>query len=218
MKGLQTRGTVHAPTPVYQTGAIKSLKPPLEQPSPLNFMRQNISSRSDLPLNTHKHVKHGCLRCPSMTAFIAGPRNERAAVQRDNATSGAIITQVCGWDEGSKKASATGVPLRRRRSRCQKKRGKNTGFISARIKCGLRINEFLNTQHHLHKKQQAGYVGGLVCSSSNVSRSGWKGLKRPQTKQSKNAFQAGSTRACRGGKANGLLKCIKTGAAASAYW
>lgn len=129
-------------------------------------LRQKISSRNYLPLNTLKHIKHGCLRCSSMMPFIAGLRNERPAVQRDNATSGAIITQVCGWDEGSKKASATGVPLRRRLPCCQKKkRGQNTGLISPGIKCGLRINEFLNTQHHLHKKQQAGYVGGLVCFS-----------------------------------------------------
>lgn len=85
-------------------------------------LRQKISSRNDLPLNTRKHIKHGCLRCSSMTPFITGPRNERPAVQRDNATSRAIITQVCGWDVGSKKASATGVPLRRRLPRCQKKK------------------------------------------------------------------------------------------------
>lgn len=120
-EGLRTWATMHAPTPVYQTGAIKSLKPPLEQPSPLNFETKDQLQKWS-PLNTRKHIKHGCLHCSSMTPFITGPRNERPAVQRDNATSGAIITQVCGWDVGSKKASATGVPLRRRLPRCQKKK------------------------------------------------------------------------------------------------
>lgn len=120
------------------------------------------------PLNAYKHIKHGCFHCPSMTAFIGGVRNERLGVQRDNATSRAIITQVCGWDEGSKAASATGMPLLCCRPCCQK----ITGFISGRIKWGLRINEFLNTQHHLHKKQQAGYVGGLLYFNLNAHSEG----------------------------------------------
>lgn len=46
-------------------------------------------------------------------AFVEGVRNERLRAQRDNATRKAIITQVSGWDEGSKAASATGMtPLR----------------------------------------------------------------------------------------------------------
>lgn len=61
------------------------------------------------PLNAYKHIKQGCIHCPSMTAFMGGVRNERLRVQRDNATSRAIITQVCGWDEASKAASATGM-------------------------------------------------------------------------------------------------------------
>lgn len=65
-------------------------------------------------------------------------------------------------------ASATGMPPLRCRPRCQK----ITGFISGRIKCGLRINERLNTQHHLHKKQQAGYVGGLVYFNLNTQSEG----------------------------------------------
>lgn len=136
-------------------------KPPLE----LCKTKHQLQKWS--PLNTYKHIKHGRLHCLSMTAFIAGARNERPAVQRDNATSRAIITQVCGWDEGSKTATATGMPLRCCLPHCQQKK-KITGFISRRIKCGLRINGFLNTQHHLHKKQQAGYVGGLVYFSLNV--------------------------------------------------
>lgn len=51
---------------------------------------------------------------------------------------------------------------------CPAAKKKITGFKSRRIKCGLRINGFLNTQHHLHKKQQAGYVGGLLYFSLNV--------------------------------------------------
>lgn len=143
---------------------LRVWNPPLELPSLLNFARQKHQLQKWSPLNTYKHIKHGCLHCPSMTAFMARVRNERLGVQRDNATSRAIITQVCGWDEGSKTTSATGMPLLRCRPRCQK----ITGFISGRIKCGLRINEFLNTQHHLHKKQQAGYVGGLPHFSLNA--------------------------------------------------
>ena len=179
--------------PVYQTEAIKSLKAPPPPPSGAPITAQVCKTKHQLqkwsPLNAYKHIKHGCLHCPSMTAFTGGVGNERLGVQRDNATSRAIITQVCGWDEGSKAASATGMPLLCCRPCCQK----ITGFISGRIKWGLRINEFLNTQHHLHKKQQAGYVGGLFCISAWVlSQRETLGVKRSEeTKQSKSTFQTG---------------------------
>lgn len=78
--------------------------------------------------------------------------------------------------EDQRQASATGTTLLLRcRPRLPKK---ITGFISGRIKYGLRINEFLNTQHHLHKKQQAGYVGGLVYFNLDAQSEGdaaWSG-------------------------------------------
>lgn len=158
-----------------------------------------------------------------MSAFMAGLRNERLAVQGDNATSRAIITQVCGWDEGSKTASASGMPLPRCWPGCQK----ITGFISGRIKCGLRINEFLNTQHHLHKKQQAGYVGGPVYLGLNAL-SEWDARSekvwRTQTMQSKSPFQVGFIKACRDVKANPAVETFLffppsvSGAGAGVYW
>lgn len=45
-------------------------------------------------------------------------------------------------------------------------------FISGRIKWGLRINKCLNSQHHLHKKQLAGYVGGPLYISLSVHTEG----------------------------------------------
>lgn len=61
-----------------------------------------------------------------------------------------------------------------------------------------------------------------VCGRPGVFQLEWEPLRLKRSeetadKESKNAFQAGSTQACRGGKANGLLKWIKPGAAASAY-
>lgn len=181
--------------PVYQTEAIKSLKTPPGAPITAQLCKTKHQLQKWSPLNAYKHIKHGCLHCPSMTAFMGGVRNERLGVQKDNATSRAIITQVCGWDEGSKAASVTGMPLLCCRPCCQK----ITGFISGRIKWGLRINEFLNTQHHLHKKQQAGYVGGLFCISVwTLSQRETLGVKRSEeTKQSKSTFQPVFTKACR---------------------
>lgn len=175
------------------------------------------------PLNAYKHIKHGCLHCPSMTAFMGGVHNERLGVQRDNATSRAIITQVCGWDEGSKAACATGMPLLCCRPCCQK----ITGFISGRIKRGLRINEFLNTQHHLHKKQQAGYVGGRLYFNLNAQseRDAGVGAKRSgetQTKQSKSTFQLGFVEKKKPAEMwryeQGMLSRHFSGAEPGVYW
>lgn len=131
---------------VYPTEAIKEFENPLEPKttppaSPcLPISAQLCKTKHPLlkwsPLNTYKHIKHGCLHWPSMTAFMGGVGNERPAVERDKATSKAIITQVCGLDEGSKTASATGMPLLCCRPCCQKRKRekKITGFISGGIK------------------------------------------------------------------------------------
>lgn len=125
LRVLQKWATTHAPMPVDQTRVLR-VRNPLRSSHRRWTMRQKISSRNDLPLNTHKHIKHGCLRCSSMTPFIAGPHNERPAVQGDNATSGAIITQVCGWDEGSKKACASALPPAPLPKKKKKKTGEKT--------------------------------------------------------------------------------------------
>lgn len=59
----------------------------------------------------------------------------------------------------------------------KKKIKKNSSFITGRIKHGLRKNKCLNSQHHLHKKQQVGDVGGLLQCGLNAPLDGNAGCK-----------------------------------------
>lgn len=182
-------------------------------------LRQKISSRNYLPLNTLKHIKHGCLRCSSMMPFIAGLRNERPAVQRDNATSGAIITQVCGWDEGSKKASATGVPLRRRLPCCQKKkeRTKHWAYITGdkvRIK-NKRILEHTTS----FTQETTSWICGRPCVFQLDGEA--LRLKRSEETADKAVKEHVSGRihtSLQGWKGKRAVGRYQNGKAASAYW
>lgn len=60
----------------------QSPPPPQRHRSCLTLARQKHQFHRWSPLNTYKHIKHGCLRCPSMTAFMAGLRNERRRALR----------------------------------------------------------------------------------------------------------------------------------------
>lgn len=223
--------------PVYQIQAIKSLKAtpphvPQRRRHCLTLARQKHQFHRWSPLNTYKHIKHRCLRCPSMTAFMAVLRNERRRALRvagveawalcayggggwcwdggegDHATRRAIITQVCAWVGGSKPVAATAaVPPLRHPGPPLAKTTKSLGFCIGWGGLRGRMKWRLRIKRILERttsftQETTSWVCGRPCSRTHLSLGARSQRRRDAVRREKKCF-------CWGGDGRVQTKCSK---------